>query len=115
MHMPVEPGLASAILAEIPRMRAYARLMTNDRSEADREVEEALNSVLADDICWSGGAQLRVELLINLRSFLARIAARRSFKGSVTHMASFAVHSPQLAGRTPGTERWQTSAQRSCC
>jgi RNA polymerase sigma-70 factor, ECF subfamily len=70
--MPVQPGLASAILAEIPRMRAYARLMTNDRSEADREVEETLLSLSADDICWSDGAQLRVALFIILRSFLAR-------------------------------------------
>jgi len=72
--MPVhaQPGLASAILAEIPRMRAYARLMTNDRSEADREVEETLISVSANDICWSDQDQLRVALFIVLRSFLPR-------------------------------------------
>jgi RNA polymerase sigma-70 factor, ECF subfamily len=72
MPVHVRPGLASAILAEIPRMRAYAQLMTNDRSEADREVEETLKSVLGDDICWSDGDQLRVGLFIILRSFLAR-------------------------------------------
>jgi RNA polymerase sigma-70 factor, ECF subfamily len=72
--MPVhaQPGLAGAILAEIPRMRAYARLMTNCRSEADREVEETLNSVLADDIRWSGEVQLRAALFKILRGLLAR-------------------------------------------
>lgn len=53
-------------------MRAYARLMTNNRSEADRVVEETLNSVFADDIRWSGGSQLRVALIKTLRGFLAR-------------------------------------------
>ncbi|MGO9171848.1 MAG: hypothetical protein ACLP7P_07770 [Rhodomicrobium sp.] len=72
--MPVhaQADLASAILAEIPRMRAYARLMTNDRSEADREVEETLNCVLANDIRWSGMSQLRVALFKILRGILAR-------------------------------------------
>jgi RNA polymerase sigma-70 factor, ECF subfamily len=72
--MPVhaQPGLASVILAEIPRMRAYARLMTNDRSEADREVEEAIKCVLADGIRWSGGIQVRAEFIKILRGFLAR-------------------------------------------
>ena len=67
-----QAGLASAILAEIPRMRAYARLMTNDRSEADREVEEALNCVVADDVRWSGGDRLRVALFKILRGILVR-------------------------------------------
>jgi RNA polymerase sigma-70 factor, ECF subfamily len=72
--MPAHPqaDLASAILAEIPCMRAYARLMTNDRFGADLEVEEAIKYVLADDIRWSGGAQVRVGLMKILRGFLAR-------------------------------------------
>jgi RNA polymerase sigma-70 factor (ECF subfamily) len=72
--MPVhaQADLASAVLAEIPCMRAYARLMTNDRLEADREVEEAVKCVLADDIRWSDGAQLRVALIKILRGILAR-------------------------------------------
>ena len=53
MPVQAQANLAGAILAEIPRMRAYARLMTNDRLEADREVEETLKCVLADDIRWS--------------------------------------------------------------
>ena len=72
MPAQAQPDLASAILAEIPSMRAYARLMTNDRSEADREVEEAVKCVLADDMRWSDGAQLRVALIKILRGILAR-------------------------------------------
>ena len=53
-------------------MRAYARLMTNDRSGADRQVEEALNCVVADDIRWTGGDRLRVELFKILRGILVR-------------------------------------------
>jgi RNA polymerase sigma-70 factor (ECF subfamily) len=53
-------------------MRAYARLMTNDRTEADREVEETLNSVSAGDIRWTGGDQLRIALFKILRGLLAR-------------------------------------------
>ncbi len=72
--MPVhaQASLGGAILAEMPRMRAYARLMTNCRSEADREVEETLKCVLADDIRWSGEDQLRVALFKILRGLLAR-------------------------------------------
>jgi RNA polymerase sigma-70 factor (ECF subfamily) len=53
-------------------MRAYARLMTNDRSGADRQVEEALNCVVADDIRWTGGDRLRVALFKILRGILVR-------------------------------------------
>ena len=72
--MPVhaQTDLASAILTEIPHLRAYARLMTNDRSEAEREVEATIKSVSADDILWSDKAQLRVSLFKILRGYLAR-------------------------------------------
>ncbi len=64
--------LASAILTELPHLRAYARLMTNDRSEADREIEATLDSASGDDIGCSDKAQLRVSLFKILRGFLAR-------------------------------------------
>ena len=53
-------------------MRAYVRLMTNDQSEAKREVEATLESALAGDIGWRDKAQLRVSLFKILRGFLAR-------------------------------------------
>jgi RNA polymerase sigma-70 factor (ECF subfamily) len=72
--MPVhsQADLASAILVELPHLRSYARLMTNDRSEAEREVEATLESASADDIGSSDKAQLRVQLFKTLRGFLAR-------------------------------------------
>ena len=72
--MPVhaQADLASAIVAELPHLRAYARLMTNDPSEAEREVEATLKSASADDIGFSGRSQLRVRLFKILRGFLAR-------------------------------------------
>jgi response regulator PhyR-like protein len=69
VHAQADP--ASAILSEIPRLRAYARLMTNGRSEADRQVEDMLESVLADDLLWSDRPQLRVRLFKILRGYLA--------------------------------------------
>ncbi len=45
--------------------------MTNDRSEADREVEATLVSASCDDIGCSDKGQLRVQLFKILRGFLA--------------------------------------------
>ncbi|MFY9639406.1 MAG: hypothetical protein WCD20_12220 [Rhodomicrobium sp.] len=67
-----QTDLASAILTELPHLRAYARLMTNDRSEAEREVEATIESASGDDIGCSDKAQLRVSLFKILRGFLAR-------------------------------------------
>jgi len=67
-----QTDLASAILVELPHLRAYARLMTNDRSEAHREVEATLVSASCDDIGCSDKGQLRVQLFKMLRGFLAR-------------------------------------------
>jgi len=73
-QMPVhaQADLASATLAEIPHLRAYARLMANDPSEAEREVEATLESVSADEILWSDRSQLRVRIFKILRGYLAR-------------------------------------------
>ncbi len=63
-----QADLASALLAETPLMRAYARLMTNDRSGADRAVEDTLKSLSANEIHRCGDAsQLRIALITVLR------------------------------------------------
>ena len=67
-----QSGPASAILLEIPHLRAYARLMTNGRSELDRQVEDTLESVSADDIFGCDRSQLRIRLFQVLRGFLSR-------------------------------------------
>jgi RNA polymerase sigma-70 factor (ECF subfamily) len=58
------------LLAEISRMRAYARLMTNEFGKADEEVCETLRCALADDGLLRGGSGLR--LFVLLRNILAR-------------------------------------------
>lgn len=68
----VQFDLASAIFGEIPGMRAYARLMTNDRSEADRAVEETLKSIVANDIRWCEASRVRIPLIKILRSKILR-------------------------------------------
>ncbi len=78
----VETCLSEAILDEIPHLRAYARLMTDDVASADREVTETLKRALSniDGLCKRSG--LRVQLLRILRNFLIDSElAPRKFKG----------------------------------
>src|SRR5271166_3978395 len=78
----VEACLSEAILTEIPHLRAYARLMTDDVSSADREVTETLKRALSniEGLCKRSG--LRVQLLTILRNFLIDSErAPRKFKG----------------------------------
>jgi RNA polymerase sigma-70 factor (ECF subfamily) len=101
-----QTGLASAILAELPHLRAYARLMTNDRSEAEREVEATLESASADDIGWRDKARLRVSLFKILRGFLAR-DRRSMLKRDIPHSYS----SPFPAGTANGDAQTDGDAQ----
>ena len=78
----VETCLSEAILAEIPHMRAYARLMTDDASSADQQVTETLKRALSniEGLCKRAG--LRVQLLRILRNFLIDSELEpRKFKG----------------------------------
>jgi RNA polymerase sigma-70 factor (ECF subfamily) len=72
MRENAQTDFSSAILAEIPHLRAYARLMTNDRSEADREVEETLKAIPANAIRCCGKAQLRAMLFKIMHGLLVR-------------------------------------------
>ena len=78
----VETCLSEAILTEIPHLRAYARLMTDDVASADREVTETLRRALSNSegLCKRTG--LRVQLLRILRNFLIDSELEpRKFKG----------------------------------
>jgi RNA polymerase sigma-70 factor, ECF subfamily len=70
--MPVhgQTCLSETILLELPHLRAYARLMTNDQYQADREVEETLKRAMAIMDRLSNQCDLRIQLLTILRSFL---------------------------------------------
>jgi RNA polymerase sigma-70 factor (ECF subfamily) len=78
----VETCLSEAILTEIAHLRAYARLMTDDVSSADREVTKTLRHALSNSegLCKRTG--LRVQLLRILRNFLIDNELEpRKFKG----------------------------------
>ena len=55
----VETCLSEAIITEIPHLRAYALLMTNNVSSADREVTETLKQALSnrERLCKSTGLE----------------------------------------------------------
>jgi RNA polymerase sigma-70 factor (ECF subfamily) len=71
MPMRLQTQFADTLLAEIPRLRAYARLMTNDGVKADQEVEETLKRALANEDCLHNRRQLHVGLFTILRNLLA--------------------------------------------
>ncbi len=66
----IQTRFSKAILAEIPHLRAYALLMTNDVSSTDNEVTETLKRVLSNMERLQERTDLRVELFTILRSFL---------------------------------------------
>jgi RNA polymerase sigma-70 factor, ECF subfamily len=70
MPVDVPAYFSKAILREIPYLRAYARLMTNDVAGTDREVEETLKRALAEMDRVSGPTDVRVQLLTILRRLL---------------------------------------------
>ena len=79
----VETCLSETIITEIPHLRAYALLMTNDVSSADQEVTETLKQALSnrERLCKSTGLQ-DFQLLTTLRNFLIDSEqAPRKFKG----------------------------------
>ena len=75
-----QASLSDRILTEIPRVRIYARLMTNDVSSADRRVAETLKHSLSDIDRLRTCKDLRIHLFMILRARSAREANFR--KGS---------------------------------
>ena len=70
MRDQVQPCFSEAILTEIPHLRAYATLMSNNVSRAHHEVTETLKRVLSDLERLQKRTDLRVELFTILRNFL---------------------------------------------
>ena len=78
----VATRLSEAIFTEIPHLRAYARLMTDDVASADREVTETLKRALSNIEGLCKTHRLQVQLLRILRDFLIDSElAPRKFKG----------------------------------
>lgn len=77
-----EALLCEAILAEIPRLRVYARLMTNDVSIADQGVSDTLEHALSNAEPLRTCKDLRIHLFTILRSVLVSAeTALGKFKG----------------------------------
>lgn len=66
----IQSDFSAAILAELPHIRAYARMMTNDLARADFEVQETLKRIFFNEERMSKRADLRIQLLKILRNFL---------------------------------------------
>lgn len=64
--------LSEAILAELPEMRAFARLMVNDRREADDRVAAALTLAMSDKDALRGRGDLRLSLFAILRKCITQ-------------------------------------------
>jgi RNA polymerase sigma-70 factor (ECF subfamily) len=71
-------NLSEGILAELPEMRAFARLMMNDRHEADDEVAAALTLAMSD----KDGLRRRDDLRLSLFAILRKCIAQHDRKPS---------------------------------
>ena len=65
-------NLSDAILAELPEMRAFARLMVNDRHQADDEVAAALTLAMSNRDGLRSRGDLRLSLFTILRKCIAQ-------------------------------------------
>ncbi len=70
-----EPSLSERVLVEIPRLRTFARLMTNDASSADRAVTETLKYALHHIERLGACKDLQIHLFIILRAILVKCEA----------------------------------------
>ena len=63
-------SLSERVLTEIPRLRVYARLMTNDVSSADRAVADTLKHALSNIERLLTCNDLQIHLFMTLRTIL---------------------------------------------
>ncbi len=75
-----QTSLSARVLTEIPRLRAYARLMTNDVSSADESVADTLKHALFDIERLRTCKDLRIHLFTILRAIL--VSGEAALKGS---------------------------------
>jgi len=67
--MPPDPqATISAMRAEIPRLRRFARYMTRDADYADDLVQECLTRAIANIGSWQPGTNLRAWLFVILKN-----------------------------------------------
>jgi RNA polymerase sigma-70 factor (ECF subfamily) len=78
--------LTEAILAELPEMRAFARLMVNDRQQADDYVAAAITLAMSN----KDGLPKRGDLRLSLFTILRKCIAQNGRKPSGDAQAVFA-------------------------
>ena len=83
-----QTSLCDRVLTEIPRLRVYARLMTNDVSSADRSVADTLKRALSDIERLRTCKDLRIHLFTILRAILVsgEAALKWSFQIANEHL-----------------------------
>ena len=83
-----QTSLCDRVLTEIPRLRVYARLMTNDVSSADRSVADTLKRALSDIERLRTCKDLRIHLFTILRAILVsgEAALKWSFQIANGHL-----------------------------
>jgi RNA polymerase sigma-70 factor (ECF subfamily) len=89
------PFSAPDLLAELPRLRRYARILTDDPEHADRLVEETLFRFRERRVDSGSDATRRTQLLALLRSVSADHTAPSARREAA---APFAVRSPPDRG-----------------
>ncbi len=73
------PGSRDAIVAEIPRLRRYARALTGDPVRADDLVQDTLERALAKWALWRRGSSLRAWLLTLMHNvFVNQVRGRQA-------------------------------------
>lgn len=71
MKVITQSQFSDKMLAEIPHMRAYSRMMTNDVSSADKHVFDTITQICRMRSSAMGSLQFRVQLFKILRHYLA--------------------------------------------
>ena len=94
-------NLSDAILAELPEMRAFARLMVNDRHQADDEVAAALTLAMSN----RDGLRSRGDLRLSLFTILRKCIAQHDRKPSSDARADFPAEGDSAETSASGMNR----------
>ena len=95
---PQDPPLPQPeLLAALPRLRRYARVLTGDPTRADDLVQEALARAWEKRRLWAAGSDLRAWLFTVMHNVFVNQRA----------LARHEKHHVSLDGEGEGTEAWQ--------
>ena len=101
-----------AILAELPRLRRYARALVGSREAADDLVQDTLERAWSRVAQWQAGSELRSWLLAIMHNL--RIDQMRRPALAVTPLDEEAIEVPARATQTDLIELGELEAALSC-